>query len=506
LRPLIAFRDYHSLAHANGALDPSVKVEPGRATVSPYRNLVDLSFAHNASELSLTGDWYYNFVYQVEQERGLDDREDLFNPFMLRFDVGRQRTASVIAGIPGHDIAEVEHLRKSETDRRAAWRATPLVAAADQFIVKRSDLKTVIAGYHWFSDWGRDTMIALPGLLLTTGHSEIAKKVLLAFSQHVSQGMLPNRFPDAGDTPEYNTVDATLWFFEAVRALLQSTGDHEFVRTHLYPVLVDIIYWHIRGTRYGIHVESDGLLACGEPGVQLTWMDVKIGDWVVTPRTGKPVEIQALWYNALRVMDQLALRFGDIPNFRTYSEIAHRARTSFEGKFWNAAEGCLYDVVNGGERDAAIRPNQMFAVSLANPLLSGSKARSVVEVVERELLTPYGLRTLSPRDSRYAPHYEGPPRERDAVYHQGTVWAWLMGPFITAYLKVNAGSVEARQRATKLLRGFDAHLREAGLGQVSEIFDAEPPHHPRGCIAQAWSVGELLRVGSELIKLQGFGS
>ena len=318
--------------------------------------------------------------------------------------------------------------------------------------------------------------------------------------------MLPNRFPDAGETPEYNTVDATLWFFEAVRALVEHSGDYEFVRTNLYQVLAGIIDWHVRGTRYGIHADSDGLLACGEAGVQLTWMDAKIGDWVVTPRHGKPVEIQALWYNALRVMEKLAKRFGDGMRARTYAEMADRAQASFLQQFWNAAEGCLYDVVNGDERDGAIRPNQIFAVSLANPLLADGKARSVVDVVERELLTPYGLRSLSPRDSRYAPRYEGSPTQRDARYHQGTVWAWLMGPFITAYLKVNGKSAEACRTAVKRLSGFEAHLRDAGLGQISEIFDAEPPHHPRGCIAQAWSVGELLRVGSELTRLQGFDS
>ncbi|MDQ2948688.1 MAG: glycogen debranching enzyme N-terminal domain-containing protein, partial [Acidobacteriota bacterium] len=357
LRPLIAFRDYHSLTHANSALDSSVAIEPGIATVHPYRDLVALSIAHNGSEVAPTGQWYYNLLYQAEQERGLDDREDLFNPFVLHFDLRQRPTASLIASTAKHDVADIPRLRKSETDRRVAWRTVPLAAAADQFIVTRGELHTVIAGYHWFGDWGRDTMIALPGLLLTTGRTEVAKEVLLAFSQYVSQGMLPNRFPDAGEAPEYNTVDATLWFFDAVRALLESTGDYEFVKARLYAVLVDIIEWHMRGTRYGIHADSDGLLACGEPGVQLTWMDVKIGDWVVTPRTGKPVEIQALWHNALRVMEQLAGRFGDVANATIYAEIAGRARASFEDKFWNAAEGCLYDVVNGEERDGAIRPN-----------------------------------------------------------------------------------------------------------------------------------------------------
>ena len=367
-----------------------------------------------------------------------------------------------------------------------------LNAAADQFIVARERCKTVIAGYHWFADWGRDTMIALPGLTLATGQAEIAKSILAEFANHVDQGMLPNRFPDAGETPEYNTVDATLWFFEAVRALLQYTNDYDFVRTTLYSVLTDIIDWHVKGTRYNIHVDSDGLLFSGEPGVQLTWMDAKVGDWVVTPRTGKAVEIQALWYNALRVMEDLAEKFGDKANQKQYKTMAASARKSFNEQFWNEQTGYLYDVVNGDERDAAIRPNQVIAISLANSMVSTARAKNILRVVERELLTPRGLRTLSPNDSRYIGRYEGDPRSRDGSYHQGTVWPWLMGPYITAYMKT-FGEKAGRKFATEWLTNFEGHLTEACLGQVSEIFDGDHPHTPRGCVAQAWSVAELLR-------------
>ena len=335
-------------------------------------------------------------------------------------------------------------------------------------------------------------MIALPGLTLATGRPEIAKSILLEFAQHIDRGMLPNRFPDAGEAPEYNTVDATLWFFEAIRALIEHTNDYEFVRTNFYDVLNDIIDWHVRGTRYNIHVDTDGLLHAGEPGVQLTWMDAKVGDWVVTPRIGKPVEIQALWYNALCVMKDFAVKFGDDEKAREYEAMAARARDSFNQQFWNEAANCLYDVVNGNQRDDALRPNQIFAVSLPHSLLSVEKSSSVIAAIERDLLTPVGLRSLAPSHPNYSGRYEGGILERDGAYHQGTVWAWLMGPFLTAYLKIYGAG--GRPKITQWLTGFSTHLQQAGLGQVAEIFAGDAPHTPCGCIAQAWSVAELLRV------------
>ena len=369
-----------------------------------------------------------------------------------------------------------------------------LVLAADQFIVDRGKGKTVIAGYHWFSDWGRDTMIALPGLTLSTGRPEIAKSILTEFSHHISEGMLPNRFPDAGETPEYNTVDATLWYFEAIRAYVEGTGDHDFVRNTLYDKLANIIEWHVRGTRYGIHVDTDGLLCAGEAGVQLTWMDAKIGDHVVTPRTGKPVEIQALWYNTLCIMSDLAVLFGDKKQQARYSEMDEVARESFNGQFWNEDTQCLYDVIDGSDRDASIRPNQIFAVSLHHSMVDSMRARMIVKRVEAELLTSVGLRSLSPADPRYVPIYIGSPMYRDEGYHQGTVWGWLIGPFVDAYRKAHSKDAIADARIGQILEGFKTHISEAMVGQISEIFDAEHPHIARGCAAQAWSVAELLRV------------
>jgi len=368
-----------------------------------------------------------------------------------------------------------------------------LTLAADQFIAKRDEGFTLMAGYPWFTDWGRDTMIALPGLTLYNGKSEVAKGILRTFAKHVDQGMLPNRFPDLGEQPEFNTVDATLWYFEAIRAYAATTDDYPFVREELYPVLQSIIDWHIKGTRYGIQMLENGLLNAGEPGVQLTWMDAKIGDWVVTPRSGKPVEIQALWYNALRIMEELASRFGDQANMKRYRTIASMLQWTFNRVFWNEKGGYLYDCVNGGPPDASIRPNQVIAISLPYTMLATERAKSVLEVVERELLTPYGLRTLSPTDPKYSGHYGGNSFQRDSVYHQGTVWPWLLGPYISAFMKVNGDSEEARGKILNSLAPLRQHLSEAGLGQISEVLDGDVPHNPGGCFAQAWSVGEILR-------------
>jgi predicted glycogen debranching enzyme len=506
LRPLIAFRDYHSLTHENAAIDGRLDIRPGLAGVSPYPGLPALYLAHSAWELEHTGHWYRNFEYDAERERGIDFSEDLFNPCVLRFDLNTENQATIVASTELRDAALASEYRQAEVSRRrtVALRSPvedgfvkSLTAAADQFIVSRGNDKSVIAGYPWFSDWGRDTMIALPGLTLPTHRYDVARGILRTFAHYIDRGMLPNRFPDAGETPEYNTVDATLWFFEAVRSFLAYTGDLEFVREDLLGVLSDIISWHVRGTRFGIKMDSSGLLNSGEAGTQLTWMDAKAGDWVVTPRRGKPVEIQALWYNALSIMEDLARKSGDETGRKRYSSMAALTKWSFNRQFWNEKGGYLYDVVNGGPPDASIRPNQIFAVSLPYGMLSPERAKQVVGVVEQCLLTPYGLRTLAPSDSQYRGRYSGDPISRDGAYHQGTVWPWLMGPFISAYIKVKGGTEVARQQAQNWLVSLRDHLADAGLGQISEIFDGDPPHRPVGCIAQAWSVAEILRTTVE---------
>ena len=509
IRPLIAFRDYHGTTHKNSTINPAVQERSGLASVAPYQGLPDLHLAHNAIELRKTGDWYCNFEYDAERERRLEFSEDLFNPFVLCFDLRLRRQASIIASTEQRDVTQAVEYRRAEiTRRRKELVASPiedsfvqsLATASDQYLVSRGDEKTVIAGYPWFGDWGRYTMIGLPGLTLPTGKYDVARSILRTFAKHVDRGMLPNRLPEADETPEYNTVDATLWFFEAARAYLAYTGDLEFVREELYPIFADIIAWHVRGTRYGIKVDDSGLLVSGEPGVQLTWMDAKVGDWVVTPRRGKPVEIQALWYNALCVMEDLASRFEDEAARKRYRHMAVVAHWSFSRLFWNEKLGCLYDVVNGGPPDSSIRPNQIFAVSLPHSMLRQDRAKRVVEKVEEHLLTPFGLRTLAPTDPQYRGSYTGGSAERDGAYHQGTVWAWLLGPFITAYIKVNGGNEEARRRAQAWLSPLESHLAEAGLGHISEIFEGDMPHRPCGCIAQAWSVAEILRVYSEDVR------
>jgi len=506
IRPLIAFRDYHNTTHENGALNSAVDQQPGLASLAPYSGLPRLYLAHNAAAVDVHGDWYRNFFYRVEQERGLDSVEDLFHPMTLRFALSPSTEATIIASTEPQQAAVAASYRTAEIHRRktigqAAVSSDEftrsLALAADQFLVRRGSGATVIAGYPWFTDWGRDTMIALPGLTLFTGNTGIAKNILRTFAAAVDLGMLPNRFPDQGEAAEFNTADATLWYCEAIRAYAAATGDFGFIQQELYPVLVSILDWHIKGTRYGIRMFDNGLLNAGEAGVQLTWMDAKIGDWVVTPRAGQPVEIQALWYNAIKIMEEFATRFGDAATQKRCQSIATLLHSTFNQLFWNEKAGCLYDVINGGPPDASIRPNQIFAVSLHHSMLAEDRARQVIEVVERDLLTPVGLRTLSANSPGYRPRYEGNGRERDSAYHQGTVWPWLLGPFVTAYIKVNGASAEARARARQMVSGLRDHLAQACLGQISEIFDADPPHRPRGCFAQAWSVAELLRAWCE---------
>ncbi len=501
IKPLLSFCDYHALQHETAAINHEIQIAENQVLIQPFAEMPELFFAHNAENIETTGFWYRNFEYAIEKERGFDFREDLFQPFILNFDLSD--AAIVIVSTEKQNFLNAKKFENSEIERRRDliskaeakddFRAQ-LVAAADQFIVKRGAGETVIAGYPWFSDWGRDTMIALNGLTLATNRTEISRDILLEFSCHLSQGMLPNRFPDAADEAEYNTVDATLWYFEAIRAYVEKTGDDEFVRENLYQKLAETVAWHLRGTRYNIHVDTDGLLYAGEEGSQLTWMDAKIGDLVITPRIGKPVEIQALWYNALKIMADFAEKFGDDLDQKRYEAMAEMAKQSFNAVFWNDAEDCLFDVVINGKRDGSVRPNQIFAVSLPNSMLSIGQAQKVVAKVESELLTPVGLRSLSPKDAQYCPIYIGSPLERDSSYHQGTVWGWLIGGFVDAYRRVYPNGNQTEKRVEEILSGFKKHLTEAGIGQISEIFDADAPHAPRGCPAQAWSVAEVLRV------------
>jgi predicted glycogen debranching enzyme len=383
--------------------------------------------------------------------------------------------------------------------------ARELVLSADQFLIRPSgrqqdeawahaageQLRSVIAGYHWFTDWGRDTMISLEGLTLSTGRVKEAGYILRTFAHYVKDGLIPNMFPEGEQDGLYHTADATLWFFHALDRYLSVSGDRETLR-HLLPTLHEIVDKHVGGTRFGIGVDpQDGLLRQGEEGYQLTWMDAKVGDWVVTPRRGKAVEINALWYNALKLLARWTRSEGDADRSAALSERAQQVYASFNERFWMEDRGHLYDVIDGeGGDDPACRPNQVFAISLPNPVLDRSRWEAVLSAVEDRLLTPFGLRSLAPDHPDYKPIYHGDLRARDAAYHQGTVWSWLIGPFIDAWLKVHEGE---QARACQLLDGLLQHLNHACIGSVSEIFDADAPYTPRGCIAQAWGVAELLR-------------
>jgi predicted glycogen debranching enzyme len=452
--------------------------------------------------------WYEDYLLSLEEYRGQPDvQEDHLYIGTFELNLSPGESATIIASTESNPVLDGEMALRARREyeqgllMKAKNLADPqvrhLVLAADQFLVQRPtpqdpDGRSIIAGYPWFSDWGRDTMVSLPGLTLTTGREDEAAQIMRTYARYVDKGMLPNRFPDAGETPEYNSVDATLWYFEAIRAYHQATGDLQLVR-ELFPTLIDIISWFQKGTRYGIRVDlSDSLLQAGEAGLQLTWMDAKVDDWVVTPRQGKPVEINALWYNALRITVDFAraLQEPDGP----YSEMARLCAAHFE-RFWYEPGEYCYDVIDGPEGDdSSLRPNQLLAASLHYSPLTEQQQRSVVDACARHLLTSHGLRTLSPTDSKYIGVYGGSPSKRDGAYHQGTVWAWLIGPFISAYMRVHG----ADSAATSMLRPLLNQLRDGCVGSVSELFDGDPPFALRGCPAQAWSVAELLRVWADI--------
>lgn len=491
LRPLIAFRNYHNTTHQNNFLDPAVKQTQGQVLIKPYPDLPELFIGHNAKEIKTQGNWYKDFYYAREQERGLDFQEDLFNPCFFTYDFTKETPAGLIASLDLQNVADLEYFKKKESLRRSAF-TSRLAYAADQFIVTHGNKKTVIAGYHWFGDWGRDTMIALPGLTLATGRFKDAEDILLNFSKYIDQGMLPNRFAEPDAPLEYNTVDAALWYFEAIRQYGEYTHKWDFIKQNFYDVLKSIIEWYIKGTRYNIRMDVDGLIFCGQEGVQLTWMDAKVGDWVVTPRYGKPVEIQALWFNALCFMEELARKFKVPEDISFYADLAQKVKLSFNQSFWNEGQKGLYDCLNGTNKDDRIRPNQILAISLGYAVLDGSKFKDVLELVDRELLTPYGLRTLNRSHPDYIGIYQGGPGQRDSAYHQGTVWPWLLGPYIRAVLRTYGDNASTKKRIKQVLKPIQSCLDTYGLGQIGEIFDGDAPHAPKGCIAQAWSVGQVL--------------
>lgn len=511
LLPLVAARNYHQLKHSSDNIFWDVQFENGIFHNQPWAGAPDIYISVPGSVYHSCNQWYKHFHYAEEKSRGLDYTEDLFNHgiFSLELKDGDILHIMVSTENPGSKIPDV--LFENEKYRKfSLLKAVPgdlarqLTLAADQFIVNRSipakakdssavQLKTVIAGYHWFTDWGRDTMISLPGLCLHTGRFEDAKKIITFFAQSLSMGMLPNRFLDFDEPPEYNNADGTLWFFQAVYAYLRATNDRGFVLNEILPVLKNIMEWHFKGTRYGIHVTADGLLYAGEPGQQLTWMDARVNGWVVTPRMGKPVEIEALWYNALKIFETLLLQNGETDAADQILAKAEMAKKTFGEIFWYADGNYLYDVIDENARpDPSLRPNQVFAISLPFSLLEVNRSKLVFQALKEKLYTPFGLRSLSPDDHRYKGAYNGDLFKRDSAYHQGTVWSWLLGPYVEAGMKVYGEAF--KPEALSIVDRFSFHLNEACIGSVSEIFDGDTPHHARGCVAQAWGVAEILRV------------
>ena len=522
LRPAFQFRHHEAAVDETAgpykvtAMDGRYEISSSRRRVPPLR----MRLHGKEAGFTIAAAHIRQVVYRTEQARGYAHEGDLWSPGFFQVDLSQQRTATLIGSTEDWNIIDVltpERVLAAERERRArllaqaapathSGVAAELVFAADQFVITPvgrtqdtarahaagDEVRTVIAGYHWFTDWGRDTMISLEGLTLTTGRLVEAGYILRTFAHYVQDGLIPNMFPDGKNEGLYHTADATLWFFHALGRYLTQSNDRITLEL-LLPTLLEIVEAHIRGTKFNIHLDlADGLLVQGFEGSQLTWMDAKMGEWVVTPRRGKAVEINALWFNALKLLEGWLRQVGEDKVAERYAEHARRAQQSFNERFWFEEGGYLFDVVDtfeGGD-DSACRPNQIFAISLDHPVLAPARWPAIVNVVQRELLTPFGLRSLSPQHPDYKPTYHGDLRSRDAAYHQGTVWAWLIGPFIDAWCKVKTDDKAA---ARAFLARFPEQLGEAGLGSISEVFDAQEPHLARGCIAQAWSVAEVLR-------------
>lgn len=534
LYPFCVNRDHHSTTQGSPNWHFLVENKGEYCRIRAHENATTVTMiAGPTAYFTPTGEWYWNILHRRERERGLPDREDVYQPgyFQIQLTPGMRTTLVLSAELelPGESggthheesvtQALLHHHRRTQQLLTVANRSAitlpqqdpvlaRLVVAADQFIVARPeqtagmtkrkpvlrlspDRKTVIAGYPWFSDWGRDSMISLPGLLLNTGRYSEARGLLRAFASFTQNGLIPNRFPDSGEAPEYNTADATLWMFHALHAYLTASGDWSLLK-ELFPTLSSIIDWHVRGTSYGIGIDAqDGLLHAGAPGVQLTWMDAKVDDWVVTPRHGKPVEVNALWYNTLSLMESWAVHLST--DATLYGQLRSQVRQNFAARFWYEEGGYLYDVVDvegrTGENDASLRPNQLFAASLTRDLLTDTQIQSILQKVTEYLLTPAGLRSLSPDDPEYHAQFRGNREERDAAYHQGTVWQWLIGPYVDVHMRVH----NDRRAVRELLQPLIKQLWSTCLGTISEAAEPEPPYTPAGCFAQAWSVAEVLR-------------
>lgn len=505
LTPFLNYRDYHSITCANDwPWDLESRGNQYKFSAYPGTTSISITAPGNWTDHRY---WHQNLYYPIEAYRGLNSTEDHFVPgywtvqlkpgqkIGLVFSISDQYQGDIdFNGLYQREVERIYDLYKIADASDSVTRR--LVMAADQFLVQResSSTATVIAGYPWFTDWGRDSMIALPGLALATGRFQEGKEILETFAKYVRHGLIPNRFPDEGEEPEYNTVDASLWFFVGFYEYYRQTGDLTFIRKY-QPLLQEMIRHHMEGTLWGIKMDEDCLLTQGEEGVQLTWMDAKVGDWVVTPRQGKAVEINALWYNAVRIVAEFSRLVGEETKANEYIQLAEQILAHFRREFWNDEGNYLYDRITEGVKDSAIRPNQLFALSLPFPLLDQDQGKQLLQVVKAHLVTPHGLRSLSPTDEEYQGHYGGDQYHRDAAYHQGTVWGWLIGPYLGSLLYVEGEENQVGERVLKLMEPLLAHLESEGaIGQISEVFDGDRPYHHRGCYAQAWSIAELLRI------------
>lgn len=516
LRPLLAYREYHHLTTENSNIHPQPEAEePGFLQIRPYEALPPLTFCHNGFGFTVSPDWYRRFEYLSELERGLDYSEDLFSPGYFSFELSQKSPSAYLLTTTGEPSAktqvDIDLLEFREKDRRQALFNCAeggdafigqLILSADAFVVRGLNGHSTIAGYPWFGERKRDAMISLPGLTLVPRRFELARSVVSTFMKWSEGNTLPNELQENQASPICDSADAGLWLFRAVHEYLIATQEFDFVRESWFPGLIKIIDQYLRSTSDIVQVDpADGLLVTGPGGEAQTWMNVRIKGKAVTPRHGKTVEINALWHNALKVMEDISGRLGMTDKQQEYSHLADKIRHSFNQVFWNPEDQCLYDCVAPGRKERKIRPNQILAVSLPFQLLPPERAKAVVAVVHNRLLTPYGLRSLDPADMEYRGIYRGNVIERDRAYHQGTVWPWLLGPFVDAFLTVHGESAETCDFLLHLLESFRSHLSDALLGSISEMFDGEPPHWPRGCGAQAWSVAEVLRSYTRLIRL-----
>ncbi|MHB8567394.1 MAG: amylo-alpha-1,6-glucosidase [Nitrososphaerales archaeon] len=508
--PIINCRDYHGRTHEDPRWNFAQSLNPKGTEIRAFAGADTLYMQSDIAPYQISGLWYKNFVYEVSRETGLAESEDQYNPgfFQTKLEHGAQ--LSILASLRRQDTFSTEGVKYREMQRVRTFQARlpqtdpfflALADAADTFIVKRrsTNAKSIVAGYHWFTDWGRDSMISIPGLTLVTKREEEGKEIIRTFLSYLSEGLIPNTFLDAGEEPVYNTIDAPLWLINACFGIYSETGSLNFIE-EVYPKLQQVMNAYSNGTRYGIKQDNDGLIRGGVEGEALTWMDAKVDGVAVTPRIGKPVEVSALWYNALKSMERFSEDLRKDPS--EYSRMAENTKVSFNMKFWDERRSCLHDVLlNGDKGDGKTRPNQIFAIGLPFPVLDEWRWRETLRTIESELLTPVGLRTLSPFDPEYRANYVGGPKERDSSYHEGTVWPWLFGYYVSSYLKAFPRDHKTLSFVHELYTPFKKRLTEAGINTISEIYDGEPPNLPRGCISQAWSVAELLRSYKEAFQL-----